>query len=107
VRYSTAGSEVGPYGEGSARSAFIYDGDWFKWRELSVRWQMPEGLANAMRSERGAIYGSVRNLWLWSRNALIDPELSGLSGNGLELGGESSVTASVPRRFRFGVELVF
>ena len=107
VRYTTAGAEVGPYGEGSARSAFIYDGDWLKWRELSVRWQMPEGLASAMRSERGSIYGSVRNLGIWSRNSLIDPELSGLSGGGLELGGESSVTASVPRRFRFGVELVF
>lgn len=107
VRYRTDGSEIGPYGEGSARSAFIYDGDWFKWRELSVRWQMPEGLANALRSDRGSIYGSIRNLWIWSRNPLIDPELSGLSGGGLELGGESSVTASVPRRFRFGLELVF
>lgn len=107
VRYRTDGTEIGPYGEGAARSAFIYDGDWFKWRELAVRWQMPDGLANALRSDRGSIYGSIRNLWLWSRNALIDPELSGISGGGLELGGESSVTASVPRRFRFGLELVF
>ena len=107
VRYTETGTEIGPYSESSARSAFIYDGDWFKWRELSVRWQMPESLAGALRSERGSIYGSVRNLWIWSRNPLVDPELSGLSGGGLELGGESSVTASPPRRIRFGIELVF
>jgi hypothetical protein len=43
---------------------------------------------------------------------MIDPELNGISPNGngsqeLSLGGESSVTASAPRRFRFGLELTF
>lgn len=107
VRYDEDGNEIGNYSQSSARSAFIYDGDWFKWREISVRYQMPDDLANALRSERGSLYFSGRNLWIWSRNALIDPELNGLSGDGLALGGESSVTASPPRRFRFGVELVF
>jgi hypothetical protein len=38
---------------------------------------------------------------------MVDPELNGLSGGGLALGGESSNTASPPRKFRFGVEFVF
>jgi hypothetical protein len=38
---------------------------------------------------------------------MVDPELNGMSGNGLVLGSESSVTASPPRRFRVGVEFVF
>lgn len=107
VRYDLAGTEIGEYSQSSARSAFIYDGDWFKWREVSLRYDMPETLAQVLRSERGALYASVRNIWIWSRNELVDAELNGLSGSGLELGGESSVTASPPRRFRFGIELVF
>lgn len=60
-----------------------------------------------MGASRATVFGSVRNLWIWSRNGLIDPELSGVSGSGLELGGESSITLSPPRSFKFGVEVVF
>ncbi len=107
VRYNRNGEELGRYSQSSARAAFIYDGDWFKWRELSVRYQLPENLAAAVQADRGSIYVSGRNLWIWSENALIDPELSGLSGSGLALGSESSITASPPTRFRFGLELSF
>jgi outer membrane receptor protein involved in Fe transport len=107
VRYSEAGDSIGRFSQSAARSAFIYDGDWLKLREVSVRWSMPDRLAAALRAERGSIYGSGRNLWIRSDNDLIDPELNGLSGDGLALGGESSITASSPRRWRFGVELVF
>jgi hypothetical protein len=106
-RSYTAGEEIGRFSQSAARSAFIYDGDWFKWRELSLRYEMPDAMAAALRADRGTLYASGRNLWIWSANDLIDPELNGLSGGGLALGGESSITASSPRRFRFGVELVF
>jgi hypothetical protein len=106
-RYDTNGSEIGHFSQSQARSAFIYDGDWFKWRELSVRYSMPDSWASVFRATRGTLYASGRNLWIWSANQLIDPELNGLSGGGLALGSESSITASSPRRFRFGVELVF
>lgn len=107
VRYDTAGEEIGRFSQSAARSGFIYDGDWFKWREVSVRYEMPDAMATALRADRGTLYASGRNLLIWSANDLIDPELNGLSGGGLALGGESSITASSPRRFRFGVELVF
>jgi outer membrane receptor protein involved in Fe transport len=107
IRYDLAGNPDGEYSQSSARSAFIYDGDWFKWREVSVRYQLPDRIAAALRSDRGLLYASGRNLWIWSKNEMVDPELNGLSGSGLELGGESSVTASSPHRFRFGIELVF
>jgi outer membrane receptor protein involved in Fe transport len=107
VRYTLDGQEDRRYSQSQARSAFIYDGDWFKWREISVRYSMPESMAGVFKADRGSIYASGRNLWIWSKNVLIDPELNGLSGDGLALGGESSITASAPRRWRFGVELVF
>lgn len=96
------------FSQGSARSAFIYDGDWFKFRELSVRYLIPETFANQFGFERASIFGSIRNIKIWSNNALIDAELNGLSGGGgLVLGGESSITASPPRIFKMGVEVVF
>lgn len=107
VRYDTDGAEIGEYSQSQVRSAFIYDGDWLKWREVSIRYSMPEAWANVVKAERGSLYASGRNLWIWSANDMIDPELNGLSGSGLALGGESSITASSPRRFRFGVEFVF
>lgn len=107
VRYRTDGTEIGNYSQSAARSGFIYDGDWFKWRELSVRYSMPDAWAGVLKASRGTLYASGRNLMIWSKTDMIDPELNGLSGGGLALGGESSVTASAPRRWRFGLELVF
>lgn len=106
-RHNLAGEEIGPYGPYQAISAFIYDGDWLKWRELSVRYAIPEEWTGRLGADRGSLYGSVRNLWIWSRTDMVDPELSGISGGGLALGGENSTTASAPRKFRFGVEFVF
>ncbi len=107
VQYNLDGTERGRYSQSAARSAFIYDGDWFKLRELSVRYALPESLSGSLNVSRATVYASGRNLWIWSRNELIDPELNGVSGGGLELGGESSITLSPNRTFRFGVEIVF
>jgi outer membrane receptor protein involved in Fe transport len=107
IRHDLNGDPIGPYGPYQAISAFIYDGDWFKWRELSARYTLPQEWASQVGADRGNVYGSVRNLWIWSSNELIDPELNGLSGGGLALGSENSTTASPPRMFRLGVEFVF
>jgi len=101
------GEELGPYGQSSARSAFMLDGDWIKLRELSARYSMPETWAASLGAQRGTIYGSVRNVAVWSENPLVDPELAGIVGGGLQLGGITSITVSPPRSFRFGVEFVF
>jgi hypothetical protein len=69
---------------------------------------VPQNLAAKFGFDRAVIYGSVRNLKIWSKNPMIDPELNGVrSGGNLALGGESSVTLSPSRQFRFGVEVGF
>jgi TonB-dependent SusC/RagA subfamily outer membrane receptor len=93
--------------QSQARSEFIYDGDYIKLREISARYQIPEGFVGRMGVARAMIFGSVRNVAIFSKNSLIDPELNGLAGDGLALGGESSVTLSPPRQFRFGIEFSF
>lgn len=107
LEYRTDGTVRGKYGQRSARNAFLYDGDYFKLREVSVRYPLPEPLAARLGARRATVYASGRNLWTWSRNKMVDPELAGLSGGGLRLGGSSSITLPPNREFRIGVEAVF
>jgi TonB-dependent starch-binding outer membrane protein SusC len=101
------GEPVAPYSQTAARSAFLMKGDWLKLREISARYALPPEVTARIGVSRGSVFGSVRNVAIWSDNPLIDPELGGLVSSGLNLGGESSVTISPPRSFRFGMELTF
>lgn len=107
VQFDTAGVGRRKYSQSSARSAFLYDGDYFKLREVSVRYVLPDEIVAWAGLARATVYGTGQNLWIWSRNPMIDGELSGLNGGGLELGSESSVTLPPNRTFRLGVEVVF
>lgn len=107
IEYGTDGTVRGKYGQSAARSAFLYDGDYFKLREVSVRYALPESLAARLGARRAVVYASGRNLWTWSRNKMVDPELAGLSGGGLRLGGSSSITLPPNREFKLGAEMVF
>ena len=108
IQYNLDGTVRGVYSQVAARNAFLYDGDYFKLREVSVRYILPESFAARLSASRATLYLSGRNLWIWSRNHLIDGELNGVSfGAGLHLGSESSVTLPPNRMFRFGVEVVF
>jgi TonB-linked SusC/RagA family outer membrane protein len=108
IQYDLDGNELGPYWYSDAMSDLLEDGDWLKLRQISVRWAVPQNLSAKFGFDRASIYSSIRNLKIWSKNSMIDPELNGVrSGGNLALGGESSVTLSPSRQFRFGVEVGF
>ena len=107
TQFGADGIARGKYSQSTARNAFLYDGDYFKLREVSVRYILPEDWASRLNASRATLYVNGRNLWIWSRNQMIDGELSGLNFGGLELGGESSITLSPNRTFRVGIEAVF
>ena len=108
IQHDLDGNELGAYWYSDAMSDLLEDGDWLKLRQISVRWAVPQDLAAKFGFERASIYSSIRNLKIWSKNSMIDPELNGVrSGGNLALGGESSVTLSPSRQFRFGVEVGF
>ena len=107
TQYGTDGIARGRYSQSGARDAFLYDGDYFKLREVSVRYILPGDWTGRLKAGRATLYANGRNLWIWSRNRMIDGELSGITFGGLELGGESSITLSPNRSFRVGVEIVF
>ena len=108
LQYNLDGTVRGLYSESAARNAFLYDGDYFKLREVSVRYILPESFAARLGASRATLYVSGRNLWTWSLNRLIDGELNGVSfGDGLLLGSSSSVTLPPNRMYRLGVEVAF
>ncbi len=107
IKYDSTGASMGPFSRNEARSAFLYDGDYFKLREVGARYTLPESISGRAGVSRATIYASGRNLWIWSRNRMVDPELSGLNGGGLELGGETSITLPPNRILRLGVEVLF
>jgi hypothetical protein len=89
-------------------SELLLDGDWLKLRQISVRWSVPQDYSAKFGFDRAVLYGSIRNLKIWSKTPMIDPELNGVRSDGnLALGGESSVTLSPSRQFRFGLEVGF
>jgi TonB-dependent starch-binding outer membrane protein SusC len=107
LRYTAGGDLIGPYTQGTARSAFLEKGDWWKLREISARYILPQSLVQGLGVDRATVFASGRNLFISSTSSTVDPELAGLVGGGLQLGGEQSITISPPRTFRFGFEFVF
>lgn len=107
TQHDESGAAQGKYSQNAARSAFLYDGDFLKLREVSVWYALPEEFAASVNATRASLFASGRNLWIWSRNHIVDAELNGLSGGGLQLGGETSTTLSPNRTYRLGIEIVF
>jgi outer membrane receptor protein involved in Fe transport len=108
IEHELDGTEIGPYWYSSAMSELLLDGDWLKLRQISVRWSVPQDYSAKFGFDRAVLYGSIRNLKIWSKTPMIDPELNGVRSDGnLALGGESSVTLSPSRQFRFGLEVGF
>ena len=54
------------------------DGDFLRWRELSLTWTAPTGLAERFRARDLAITFGVRNLALWTRYGGTDPEINAI-----------------------------
>ena len=68
-----------PYG-------YIEDASFTKWRELSIRFGLPESMSSRVRGLRGATVSlSGRNLKTWTNYTGIDPEIN-------ETGGGSNFT---------------
>ena len=80
--YTTNGGGFGPVGE-----QFIYDASWFRLRELSVRYDLPQNVLRALHVPGATIGFTGRNLALWTNVEGLDPEtnLTGVSnGRGLD-----------------------
>ncbi len=57
-------------------SGYMEDGTFTRWRELSVRYLLPNGLVRAARARSASVTLSGRNLALWSHYTGPDPEVT-------------------------------
>ncbi len=57
-------------------SAYMEDGTFTRWRELSIQYVLPMALVRAVRGRSAALTVSGRNLALWTRYTGPDPEVT-------------------------------
>lgn len=82
----------------------MVDGTWFKIREISIAYRIPQELFGFKGLTLSA---SLRNALVVTANPYVDPELSFLSTRGPNVGGTASGNISPPRSFRFSLTYNF
>ena len=55
---------------------YMEQGDFWKLREVSVRYDLPEFITSRIRASRGSITISGRNLGTWTDYTGMDPEIN-------------------------------
>lgn len=106
TRFDQDGNEVGLFSTAEAGTSLLQSGNYLKIREVSMSYRLPDQLTGALNIERASLSLSGRNLFTFSEQDLVDPELAGItSGGGLQLGGTQSITLSPPRQVRLSLEV--
>jgi TonB-dependent SusC/RagA subfamily outer membrane receptor len=92
-----------PYNRNTASYVLVEPGDWFKLREIAVRYRVPR---NWLMGITGAtLTASVRNVARFGIKAEdIDPETSFIPSRTIEVGGIVGTTVEPPRQFRFSID---
>jgi TonB-linked SusC/RagA family outer membrane protein len=68
----------------ATNAGYFQDGEYVRWRELSLQYTMSEGIASRLFRARGLnVVGAVRNVKLWTAYKGVDPEsdFTGASGD--------------------------
>lgn len=91
-----------PYDRNTASAILVQKGDWFKIREVSLRYLLPTIGVRGL-----ALTASVRNLAILGTNTYFaDPELNFIRAGGqLEVGGIVGANPSAPKQFRLGIDV--
>ncbi|HTY37665.1 MAG TPA: TonB-dependent receptor [Bacteroidota bacterium] len=96
-----------PYNRNTASSVLVEPGDWFKIREISVRYRVPRAVIGGLVSGL-AITASVRNVASFGIKATnVDPETSFIPSTAIEVGGIAGATVEAPRQYRLGLDFTF
>lgn len=84
----------------------IKPGDFIRWRELSLTYQVPENYLERFGARSLALTASARNLMLWTKYTGIDPESVVVTGTNY-LAGIDGWRPGTPRRFTFSARVGF
>jgi hypothetical protein len=99
------GSVTGGVRTKSAAGYFM-NGQFWKFRELSAAWQLPNAVTRQLRAQSGSsIVFAARNLHMWTKFTGIDPEAN--YGLGATEGQNEFQTAAAPTYFTARLNLKF
>jgi hypothetical protein len=87
-------------------SRFLEDGSFFRIKNVTLAYDLPEKWVRKMRMQAMRIYVSGDNLATFTRFSGMDPEVD-LQGTEYTLAGMYSTPYPVGRTFMFGVDLTF
>ncbi|MBI2402791.1 MAG: hypothetical protein HYV20_08670 [Gemmatimonadetes bacterium] len=65
------------------REAYLQDGDFIRFREFSVTYTLPSGMARAFRAQAAAVTLGGQNLGLWTDYEGFDPEVVSVATTGI------------------------
>nr|MCU0650003.1 TonB-dependent receptor [Gemmatimonadaceae bacterium] len=89
----------------SVFTPFYEVGDFTRWREASVSYQMPDRLARSIKASRWSVILTGRNLAVWTPYGGVDPEAT---VNNLDARGNEEFFSTPPLRyFTFRMNLVY
>jgi hypothetical protein len=86
-------------------TGYFYNGEFTRFRELSVSYQLPDSWAHKVRASRASVIGTGRNLHVWTAYPGIDPEST--VGNGDARGNEEYFATPPLRYLTFRLNLSF
>jgi TonB-linked SusC/RagA family outer membrane protein len=86
-------------------TGFFKNGEFTRFREFSVTYQLPDAFASKIHSNRASIIGTGRNLHVWTAYPGIDPEAT--VGNGDARGSEEYFSTPPLRYYTLRLNLNF
>jgi len=88
---------------------FVEDGTWYRLRYLTLSYRLPKSLLSSAKIKGLEIYGTGRNLFLWTKYSGVDPEVSsggaGVAGTGSM--GMDNLGVPATKGFDLGLRLNF
>ena len=90
----------------SVSSRYLEDGSFFRLRNVTLSYNIPESFAKKLRMKGARVYVSADNIFTLTRFSGADPEVS-LESSSWELAGMYSMNYPVPRTFVGGIEITF
>jgi TonB-dependent starch-binding outer membrane protein SusC len=94
-------------GQAGSDAAFLEDGSFWKWRELSVRASAPDAWVRRMRLSSLSFTVAGRNLRTWTKYTGVDPEINSAPGLVNNFAQEEFFTQGVTRYWTGRFDLTF
>lgn len=80
---------------------FIENADFFRCRDISLNYKLPESFSKKLKVQNIQVYGNVQNVFIITKYRGFNPEVGASSGRGFARGMDNG-SAPLAKSFRFG-----